>query len=261
MTVLLGFDNIHCAGRFDQSVVAFDHQMDSMMDEAHAVGVTEIDKNARARHLNPPGWDGVWGDKGPRDDCGITTLKSKFRTIHEETYTTSHHTYVNERGHKTDTTEAAFKVVEDTDSGELVLLGELHTPHGMGPQLRADKVRSDVARAYVDISRGYLRRANQLMRKYKIKYAALSGDWNLNFRFAWVRAYFRQNFAGWQLNWNYLGLPDHGTHGPEIIDGTLLRRLKPTHREMLKRFTGDDHSGYLEHLVAIKHKIKLRSKK
>lgn len=248
---LLEFDNTHCAGRFDQSVSLFDAQMDAMRSYSHAVGVTEIDKNARARKLQVPGWNAIWGDKGPRDDCGITTKKSKFKVVYEETHTCSHATYVNERGWKVDSTECAFQVVQDLDTGELVLLGELHTPHGMAPELRGNKIHSDVAKAYLDIAKAYLRRAKRLMKEYKIKYAALSGDWNLNFRFAWVRTWFRHFFVGWKMNWTYKGLPDSGTHGRDIIDGTLLKRLKPIRRRMLQRVKGDDHSGYTEHLIAI----------
>jgi len=64
------------------------------------------------------------------------------------------------------------------------------------------------------------------MRKFKIKYAALGGDFNLISVFAWVRSYFRRNFAGWRMNWEFLGLPTHGTHGHEIIDGTLLKGVE-----------------------------------
>lgn len=248
---VLEFTNTHCAGRFDQSVAWFDQQINAMEDDCQSLGVTEIDKNARARQLKNPNWFGGWGDKGGRDDCGIAVDKTKFEVVWFETHTVSHSTYINERGDETDTTEAAFLVARDRVTGELVLFGELHTPHGMGPELRADKVRSDVARAYVQITNGYLRRAKQLMKQHKIKYAALSGDWNLNFRFAWVRKYFRENFTGWKMNWSYLDLPDHGTHGKEIIDGTLLKNLKPKWRKMLRRSKGDDHSGYTEHLVAI----------
>lgn len=250
--MLLSFRNTHCAGRFDQSVALFDGQVAEMQRDSDAVGVTEIDKNARARQLLSPGWNAIWGNKGPRDDCGITTSESKFKVLHEETYTCSHAQYINERHEKTDTTECAFQVVQDLETDEIVVLGEVHTPHGMGPELRADRVRSDVARAYLDITRAYLRRARQLMRKYKAKYAALSGDWNLNFRFAWVRSWFRKNFAGWKMNWEYLGaLPGSGTHGHEIIDGTLLKGLKPVKRKMLRRIAGDDHNGYTELLIAL----------
>lgn len=247
---MLSFRNTHCAGRFDQSVALFDNQVIEMQSDSDAVGVTEIDRNARARQLLNPGWNAIWGNKGARDDCGITVRTSKFKVLHEETYTCSHRTYINERKTRTDTTEAAFMVVQDTVTGEVVVLGELHTPHGMGPELRANQVRSDVALAYVDISQAYLKRGKQLMKKFKASYAALSGDWNLNFRFAWVRAWFRKNFAGWKMNWSYLQMTT-GTHGREIIDGTFLKGLKPVKRKMLRRVAGDDHSGYTELLVAL----------
>jgi len=251
MTSTLQFENTHCAGRFDQSVKLFDTQMDTMMAFSDAIGVTEIDKNARARQLKAPGWDAIWGNKGPRDDCGITIRKEKFEVVYEETYTCSHATYVNDRGNRTDSTEAAFQIVKDKKTGELVLLGEVHTPHGMGPELRKDNVRSDVARAYVQITRAYLRRARILMKKFKVKLAALSGDWNLDFRLAWVRAWFRKFFGGWKMNWSYPGLPIDGTHGNRVIDGTLLKGLKPVKRRILRRAPGDDHNGYTERLVAI----------
>jgi len=49
----------------------------------------------------------------------------------------------------------------------------------------------------------------------------------------WRSFYFRRNFAGWRIELGFLGLPTHGTHGHEIIDGTLLKGLKPTKRKML----------------------------
>lgn len=247
------FVKVHSSGRFDEAAHAFRLAVLAYMAICQALSVTEVDRDARARELQPPGWNGTWGDKGPRDDCGIATEKAAFTLVHEETYTLSHRRYVNERGETADTTEAAFQVVRDRH-GDLGLLGSIHTPHEhkvLADQLRTGHVHTDVALAYVDIVRGYFRRARELMHEHDIKYAALSGDWNLDFRQAWVRAWFAKNHPAWTLNWDPKHLPAKGTHGHELIDATFLIGLHVVGQpRILARDPHDDHVAYVETLAS-----------
>lgn len=248
------FTHVHSSGRFDESAAAFRLAVLMYAALCVALTVTEVDRNARARVLQMPGWNGTWGDKGPRDDCGITTKKSDLTVIHEETWTLSHRRYVNERHELADTTEAAFQVCQDVETGEPVLLGSVHTPHEhlvLAEQLRTNHVHTDVALAYVDIVDGYFRRARELMHEYKIRHAALSGDWNLDFRQAWVRAWFAKHHPAWTLNWDPKHLPAKGTHGREIIDATFLFGLVVVGQpRLVKRDPKDDHGAYVQTLAS-----------
>lgn len=242
------FKRAHVSGRFDESVAAWRRAVLYYIALCEVLAVTEIDRNIRALVLQQIGWNSIHGDKGPRDDCGIATKKSKFTVIEEDTHTLSHRRYRNERGDEADTTEAAYQVVKD-ENEDVLVIGSIHTPHGMTEELRKGEIRSDVAHAYVDIVAGYFAYAIVLMDKHGATRAALSGDWNLNFREPWVRTWFAKNYPGWHLNWDPKHMPAKGTHGREIIDATFLKGLHVVGQpKILRDDPHDDHTGYVETL-------------
>lgn len=238
--------HINAAGRFDQSPQAFGDSLDHYRTLADVITVTEVDRNARARLLDSKTWAGIWGDRSPRDDCGITWNTHTARKVWAGTLPLSHRTYVNERGNRTGITAAAFAVLDH--DGARVVWGSAHTPHGMQDELRRDRVRTDVGRAYVSITDAYLRRGLALAQTHAADAIVLSADMNLNLRAAWVRAWFAayRIKARLHLNWRQ-PYPHRGTHGTELIDATLYRGLTLTAPpRLLPPAPGDDHTAYLE---------------
>lgn len=246
MRVAGTIDHIHASGRFDQSARLLESSLVSYRKKASVISVTEVDDNARARLLKDDDWGGVYGNKGPRDDCGLTWDKAVWEKVWAGTITVSPKTYVNDRGWKVDTTEAAYAVLRHKATGQIGVFGSVHTPHGMQTELRAEKVRSDVALAYVSITRGFRREAQRLMRKYNATFQVLSGDWNLNVRQLWVRAWFAtyMKSVGLKMNWKP-PYPVRGTHGKEIIDASLYKGLTLLGKSVvLANQPGDDHTGF-----------------
>jgi len=246
--MMVVFSHIHASGRFDQSPTLFKKGLDHYRKISSIITVTEVDRNTRAHYLTSDGWEGVWGDKGPRDDCGITWDKNVWEKVWANTKTVSRARYVNERHVLADTTEAAFAVLQHKESGKVVLFGSLHTPHGMQDELRSHNVHSDVAIAFVKITNGYRRWARFFAKRFNVDAVALSADWNLNIRVLWARTWLLRyaRAGGYKLNWtgNY---PTRGTHGKEIIDATLYKGMNMKHLpKILPTQPGDDHTGYVQ---------------
>lgn len=239
--------HVHASGRFNQSPADFDRALNRFRREkASVITVTEIDNDARAKMLDAPGWSSTYGDKGPRDDCGIAWQDAVWTKVFGNTLPLSHRTYVNERGDRTGVTAGAFAVLEH-HNGRRVLWGSMHTDHGMQDELRQDRIRSDLALAYMSITRSFRGRAVSLAQERKADAMVLSADWNLNIRAAWVRAWFAayRKGTGLRLNWQP-PYPHRGTHGTELIDASLYRGLvlaKPS--VVLAPDQGDDHTAFL----------------
>lgn len=249
------FDHVHSSGRFDEKPAAFELALDRYRKHASVITVTEVDDNARARMLNTPGWKAVFGNKGPRDDCGIAWDTAVWEELWSGTVDVSDLTYINERGNRTGKTAAAYAVLRHRATGIIVVWSVVHTPHGMQPELRARKIRSDVGRAYISITTGTKRVSKHLARLWAADAEALSGDWNLNIRLLWARMWLRAYATAARLQVNWTGdLPARGapgTHGGEVIDATLYRGLRlvsgPT---ILPRDPDDDHTAYAEKFEA-----------
>lgn len=240
------FSHVHASGRFDQSPGQFAEGLKAYRKISSIITVTEVDRNTRARMLASGEWAGVWGDKGPRDDCGITWDPAVWKKLWAGTVTVAKNRYRNERHVLADTTEAAYAVLEHKETGKVIVFGSLHTPHGMQDELRLNKVHTDVGLAYVAIAHGYLRHARRLGKKYNATAYALSADWNLNVRTLWVRGWFRTygRALGLKLNWTG-NLPSRGTHGKEIIDATLYKGMNMNKLpRVLPKSPGDDHVAY-----------------
>lgn len=248
------FSHIHASGRFNQSPAEFAVELKAYRAMASVITLTEVDKNTRATLLDENGWDGVWGDKGPRDDCGVSWDKTVWEKVWAGTVTVSPKRYKNDRGWLADTTEAAYAVLKHKVSGDVVVFGSLHTPHGMQDELRKGQIKSDVGIAYVSIVNGYRRHARRLEKQYKATAVALSGDWNLNLRSAWVRVWLNRysRVLGLKVNWTG-NLPRAGTHNKEIIDATLYKGLRlAAFPNILRKYKGNDHVAYKNVFVVLR---------
>lgn len=243
------FRHVHSSSRFSVAPTVLEKYLDEYMADADLITITEIDKNSRARRLSERGWASVFGDKGPRDDCGIAWRTSLFTKVWAETLTLSTARYMNERGWEADTTEGAFAVLEDS-SGQRIVVGVAHMPHGMQTELRNNNPRSDVARAFIKISAAFRDRAAALAKRFGAKATMLVADWNLNIKAAWVRAWFRLYARGFKTNWTR-PFPRLGSHGDQIIDVALLHRIKLLNRPHLRRHDpSSDHTAWREVLAA-----------
>lgn len=243
--------HVHASGRFDQSVSAFEDGLRGYRAVSSLITVTEVDNDKRARELKAAGWDGVWGNLSPRDDCGISWLEKDWGRVWAGTLELSHRRYKNERGKITGRTAGAFAVL-DHASGKRGVIASAHTPHGMQAELQHDRVKTDVALAYVSITRAYRTRALALARRHDADFVILNADWNLNVRLAWVRAWFRtyRRGTGLRLNWTP-PYPVRGTHGHELIDATLYRGLSlAAPSSIMSPNKDDDHVAYLNVFAA-----------
>lgn len=239
----------HLSGRFTASGQEEEGALDEMMDGSHLVTTTEVDALVRSKHLHEPGWWSVYGDKGPRDDCGIAGKISRLKLLHGETVVLSDRTYQTERGTQSSKTVGAFAAVQDRVTGEIGIVAAVHTPHGMQDELRTGNIRSDVAKAYRDIIKGLRKTANKWARKWKATWVNITGDWNVNVKRPWVQAYLKAQFPRYTLNWKNR-MPAGGTWGKMIFDASMLRGIKVGWGpRLLPRFKGFDHRGYEQGLV------------
>lgn len=252
LAYLLTFVHIHASGRFSESAEAFKVAVLRYMRRCSVLTVTEVDANTRAKMLREPHWEAIWGDKGPRDDCGVAWDTRVWEKVWAGTVTVAPNRYRNERHVLAGATAAAYAVLRHRITGKIYVFGSLHTPHGMQTELREGKIHSDVALAYVAIVRGFRREARKLANQYAADGQVLSGDYNVNIRQLWARAYVAAyaKIGGFRLNW-HAPLPKRGTHGPEIIDLTFYKGLELTDGPTpLPLDPHDDHGAYEQEFSA-----------
>ena len=242
------FDHIHASGRFTASTKEEEAAVDSYMRQSDLLTVTEVDAAARSKCLAEPGWNPVFGNKGGRDDCGLSVRKSVFVVQDEGTSTLSPLRYRTERGKLADTTEAAFAVIREKTTAKVGVVIVVHMPHGMQDELRTNHIRSDVAKAYRDMVKGIRKLANRLNKKHNANWTMIVGDWNLNIKSAWVGPYFRVNFPGYSVNF-HKPYPSWGSFGKTLIDLALLRGIKVKKGpNVLPHKAGFDHVGWKQTL-------------
>jgi hypothetical protein len=243
------FTHTHASGRFTATPGQVEAAIDDYMANSDLVTVTEVDANIRARCLNEKGWHAVFGDKGPRDDCGLAVRDTAFALVKGGTETLSPLRYMTEAGHLSDTTDGAYAVLRHRNAKTVGVVVVVHMPHGMQEELRKNRITSDVAKAYRDILRGARRLANRLARQFSATWTMIVGDMNLNIKKSWVQAYLKQNFPNYQVNFTK-PYPPRGTFMASIIDLALLRGIKVRGRPViLFRKAGFDHVGWRQILT------------
>ena len=239
----------HLSGRFTATHDQEEAALDAAMAHSHEVTTTEVSANVRARCLREPGWWAVFGDKGPRDDCGVAGRTDRLELLEGDTEVLSDLTYVTERGRQSARTVGAYAVTRDHATGKVGVTVVVHMPHGMQDELRTGRIVSDVARAYRDIVKGTRRLANRLARKWEATWTMIVGDLNINIKRAWTRAYLLAQFPNFRPNWSP-PYPGAGTWGPLIIDVGLLRRIRVVSGPRVQpRHAGFDHHGFEEALA------------
>lgn len=241
----------HTSGRFNVGASVYEHWLDAYMSGSDLITATEVDNNQRARCLLEPGWGATYGDKSPRDDCGIAWRRDVAEKLWAETMPLSRFRYQNDRGWTTGTTYGAFGafVLEEARLG----VGVMHTPHGMQTELRNSlrrdaKVRGDVGQAYVAITDAAEHHMAAIAKEHKLDALLLCADWNLDLRQTWVHEWFHQYTAGTGLHLNWRPpYPTRGTHGHEIIDAALFKGMKLIGGPKLRlRDASSDHTAWAE---------------
>lgn len=238
------------AGRFTQTVAQEQAQYRARRRLCTAMTVTEVDRDTRARLLTLDGWDGAYGDKGGRDDCGGTWDPTVWAKVWAASVVVSDRTYVDERGQRTGKTVPFYMALEHKATSRRWLFGELHTPHQIREELRTGHVHTEAGHTYVEVTTGYRHEADQIADQRSCDVVALSADWNIDLREEWAYRWLAEWGAHSDLamTWHHGHLPADGTHGRELIDATLIRGARQVGQpELLANARGDDHTGYLLH--------------
>lgn len=242
------FQHDHLSGRYTASRAQEEQALDEIMLRSDLVTTSEVSRGLLARCLKEPGFTAIFGNKGPRDDCGIAVRNMRFKVLDGGTETLSPLTYMTESFGMSDTTEGAYAVLRDKHNSRVGVVVVVHMPHGMQDDLRTGAFGSDVARAYRDILKGARRLANGLARDHHADWTMIVGDWNLNIKRLWVQAYLKMQFPSYRVNFSK-PYPLKGTFGPGIIDLALLRDIEEaTQPRILARHKGFDHRGWLQFL-------------
>lgn len=214
----------HMSGRFTVTGGQEEAATDQILAECDRFSTTEVDANIRARCLREPGFEAVFGDKGPRDDCGLSFRKSVFEVLDGETIALSPLRYRNERHQLAGETVAAVAAIREVDTGKVGIDLVWHSPHGMRDQLRTAHYNTDVARAYRSQGAGARAIMNDWTRRHDADWGEIEGDFNIDLRALWVQAYLKTTFPGYHVNF-HKPYPHRGTFrgSDEIIDLGLLR--------------------------------------
>jgi hypothetical protein len=240
------FVHDHQSGRFTASDAEEREMVNESLAHCDLFTTTEISKNSQARALRAPGFSSVFGNKGPRDDCGIAARRDRFRVIDKGTETLSERTYMTESFGMADTHEGAYMVIEDkrAETKSIGVVVVVHMPHGMQDDLRLGRPGSDVAKAYRSIMRGARRLATRLRRKYRSTWVMIVGDWNINVKAPWVNLFLKGVFPTYHVNFRP-PYPARGTFGGLVIDFALLQGIDNPRNPLIGGVDpGFDHRGW-----------------
>lgn len=244
--------HIHSSSRFDRTPRSLTNAARIYNLSANLVTYTEIDGRKRKAALRNvgsltfrligPGTEGF-------SDCGISFNTSEFRLVYHEVFQVSNMTYVTSTGRHTKPTHAVFGVFEENATGHKFVISVVHTPAGIEKDLGLGR-KTKAVLTWIDVFHGVRRRTNTLRKRYDAQASFMCGDWNIDFKKAWVRTLVKTMAPNYRLTWKSPGSVVGGTHGSRIIDGTFEYGPVDIHggAKLFKDDDSSDHRPYIEEL-------------
>lgn len=233
------FKHAHLSTRYDDPVIALRRVVKGYIEDgAHVVTLTEVDSEKREKALRFDGWGVVTGDKTGRDDCGILWEESVWHILHKETFNVGEYMAGN--------IGAALVILENKATGHRVLFSVIHTPSSVEGNGRVEGGRRD---EWYQSVRRWKKHCETVAKQFNTKRFVLVADWNLDLKRRWVQSVIRGIFGRrYRFVWNLRDLPVGGTHGPRLIDWTMMRgELRTARGPKIHRSTAaSDHKGYDE---------------
>lgn len=252
------FTHIHCSSRFDRSAESLEADLDTWMQSASLITLTEIDNDRRASRMAEKGWN-YFNSKlnNGQDNCGMcwdTSVWVKKRTHVAQLENVRYQTL----SHHTSPFVWAISVLLGSRVDDSTLMVSLtHLPahiQGRGgfanPRGPEDQEWRARKLAYTTAMTTWSSTTKVLVKSWKPSATMCVADFNLDLKVKWVRDYLKDHWdsTGLQLAWrdfNSLGTSIDG--GSRVIDGTLYKGMKLDQKpRIMKSVRSSDHRPYTE---------------
>jgi len=243
--------HVHSSSRYDRSVASLIQAAKRYKFFADIITWTEVEHQHRelALHEALPNWRHITGDKSYANDCGISFRPNRFGLKFFDHDRATDSRYPNVKGMLRDPAYATYAVLEDLETGDVVVVAVVHLASSVEGDLRIKRI----TKRTISWTTGFIgvkRRANRLKKAWKADGVMLVADWNVDFKQAWVRALVKAMAPSYRVTWTDPNSVEGGTHGRRLIDATLLRgRLAVRGSARLMRDDkSSDHRPYRERL-------------
>lgn len=212
--------------------------------KADLVTYTEVEAERReeaVRKANGTTFGFVSGDITYSNDCAISYRKSRYQLLHSENYKTTNLSY----GKRTPQ-YATIAVFLDLLRKKKIVVCVVHLAAGVEGELYK-KQRTARTLSWYAAFRGAKARANKLKTAHNAGAVLFISDFNVDFKKRWVRALVKSVAPLYNSTWRVLNVAG-GTHGPRIIDATLVKGsvgVKGS-AKLLADDASSDHRPYYE---------------
>lgn len=247
------FKHIHSSGRFDRSGESLSHAARVYQTEADLITYTEVDFPERKKALRNTGkvaFETLLGDQGHADDCAIQYNKARFTLQYHESFQNSTKVVYRTDGHVRDFPHSRIAVLRDLITNDVLIVCVSHYASHVEGEVRDRNTTFGRVIQWRQSTRRSKNRVNQLAKIHKANGRLLIGDWNVNFKRLWVRSMIKAFAPAFRSTWRNLRFAG-GTHGPRVIDATLLRGAIKVRNsaELHKDDPSSDHRPYIETLI------------
>ena len=242
------FTHIHSSSKWSGTVESLLAAAQGYNLVADLVTYTEVDKGTREagwREAGGKDFGLVSGDHGGRNDAVIAFRKEKLTLIHSDMVVVPNSGFTRPNGNESALLYGTLAVFETTDKKRFAVM-VVHLSSSVEGDF-AKKTPTERTREWVrafHILRKALRAAQK---EYKCEAAFFIADFNLNFKFKWVRALVKTLAPSFSVTWGAIH-SKLGTHGRRVIDATLGRgKFKVIRKPRLfKDDNSSDHRPYVE---------------
>ena len=247
------FVHIHSSSRYDRSEESLTAAAKKYNKDADLVTYTEVEFEPRERAVrkaNGKEFGLVSGDEGHANDSVISYRKSRFKLVYSEMFQNSKQIYYRKDGHQRDLPYSTIAVFDDLETGMRFVVSVSHYASSVEGELHANNQTYRRAIQWRQSTKNSKRRVNQLARKFHADARLVIGDWNVDFKKAWVRAMVKAIAPSYMNTWKNVNVAG-GTHGRRIIDATLLRGKMGVKKSaaLYPDDPSSDHRPYIETLV------------
>ena len=252
------FRHIHCSSRNDRSAADLEADVDHWMQGSSIITMTEVANDNHAAKLREKGW-GYWNAKKNhgQDDAAIAWRKDTWYNPWHATrkLTTRQYRDVDTGQLTTDYVHACGAVLKHTKTGSKLLVTVARLPDGLSAASGWNELEAGWrARkaAYMECNITWAAWTEQVQRENHCDGIIVVGDWNLDLKADWVRAYLGEVWGPkYHLTWKHFPTFGSGLGGNRIIDGTLARHLDTLEGGaiLMDKVRSSDHRPYKEQLI------------
>lgn len=243
---------VHSSGRWDRPERLLREDVEEWIKDwaPDVITATEAGDFDRGDALDAPGYvrcQVTGGGRPGADECAVALSRETMRLVHFEAAVVTRERYRQGTGKLRAPLNALVVVGEHIETGVRICLGVIHLPSSV--QDGDEWARGPRVAAYRSAVRGLKKLVHRIAKRYKAL-PWITADWNLDLGRLWVRAYLHGIWPGKHFTWSKKDAGGEGTHGPRLIDFSVLsRRLRVTFAKVLASVRSSDHRPFVQRVA------------